>query len=178
MALKLRGLVLHHRIWLFWMVSVVGVAGPWGLKGCQSLQKQTDCIVSHVHDGDTLRVSCGSEKARIRLYCIDAPEMGQKPWGREARDRLRSLAPKGSEVRISGIDRDRYGRWVAEVFREEENLNLDMLRTGHAAEYDRYCGERKYRKAESQAREAGLGIWQKPGLQQRPWVYRDRKRRG
>ena len=41
-----------------------------------------------VHDGDTLHVLCGqhTRKLKIRLYCMDAPELAQAPWGGEARD--------------------------------------------------------------------------------------------
>ncbi|MGB3204918.1 MAG: hypothetical protein WBB28_08025 [Crinalium sp.] len=46
-------------------------------------------------DGDTLRARFGSHIATIRLVCIGAPELKQKPWGEQSRDRLRQLLPVG-----------------------------------------------------------------------------------
>ena len=85
----------HRRMPLFWAVAAIALIGPWSTKGCSFPQPviQEGCTVSSVHDGDTIRAECNAEKLKVRLYCIDAPEMGQKPWGRESRDTLRELLP-------------------------------------------------------------------------------------
>ena len=41
--------------------------------------------VVFVGDGDTIRVSEGSRRLTIRLACIDAPEISQRPWGADQR---------------------------------------------------------------------------------------------
>jgi len=130
------------------------------------------CEVHSVSDGDTLKVECGRRKLQIRMQCIDAPELSQEPWGREARDQLRRLMPK--RVRIEGSQRDNYGRLVAEVKdpANKRNLNLEMVRRGKAAVYVNYCDQVEYFKAQERARQVGIGIWERPGMQQKPWQWR------
>ncbi len=43
-----------------------------------------------IYDGDTatLRNNSNSQTFRLRVVCVDAPEMGQDPWGKISRDRL------------------------------------------------------------------------------------------
>jgi hypothetical protein len=53
---------------------------------------QAASVVNSIHDRDTLRVTCAGEALKIRLYCIDPPEMAQHPWGQESRDHLRRVA--------------------------------------------------------------------------------------
>lgn len=170
----------HRRIVMFWAVAAVALIGPWALKGC-SLQRPTgtvmeDCQVLKVYDGDTMTVSCQGEKIKVRLYCIDAPELGQVPWGREARDYLRSIT--GPAVRLETKDKDRYGRQVAEVWMDGQNLNVAMVRAGQAVEYDRYCKQSVYRLAETESRSAQLGVWKASGMHQRPWDWRNQRKSG
>lgn len=69
-----------------------------------------------IYDGDTLRVVRGEEELKIRFCGIDAPERDQE-LGIESRDYLRSLVGFGSgELLIVPIEKDRYGRTVAEVY--------------------------------------------------------------
>jgi endonuclease YncB( thermonuclease family) len=165
---------------MFWTVTAMALTGPWTLKGCSAPTRvRHDCRVLSVHDGDTLRADCQGEKFKVRLYCIDAPEMGQRPWGSESRDALRELLPQNSSVRLEIHDRDRYGRYVAEVFRDGDNRNRRMVRAGQAAVYIRYCASTEfgYYQDESMARQQKTGIWEEPGLQQRPWEWRQRASR-
>ena len=131
------------------------------------------CKVNSVYDGDTMRLTCGSQKTKVRLFCIDTPEMEQRPWGRESRDYLRSIAP--DYVSLQAYDKDRYGRIVAEVFDGEVNLNQSMVEQGQAAVYSRYCNKQTYFALQQKARDSNLGIWSKPGLHQEPWNWRKQK---
>jgi micrococcal nuclease len=133
---------------------------------------ERQCTVKSIHDGDTIRVTCDGRHAKVRFYCIDAPELAQRPWGIESRDRLRAIAPR--TVRVVEHDRDRYGRIVGEVFAGERSLNLELVSDGYAAVYAHYCREGRYYAAERHAKAAELGIWAKPGEQQRPWEWRHR----
>ena len=155
---------------------------PWLLKGCDVVSAGSvvmdHCTVSSVYDGDTLRAECDGEKLKVRLYCIDTPEMAQKPWGRESRDYLRSLLPQGTRIQLVVHDKDRYGRQVAEIMQGEANQNLAMVSSGHAAVYRKYCpgSNSDYYLAEEYAQKNKAGIWGKPGLHQSPWEWRHRKR--
>ncbi|MDM8564755.1 thermonuclease family protein [Candidatus Halobeggiatoa sp. HSG11] len=135
-----------------------------------------ECQVLKIYDGDTMTLQCpdNPKKTKVRLYCIDTPEMKQKPWGTEARDHLRSIT--GEKVSLVKIDKDRYGRIVGEVYSNNVNLNLAQVKAGKAAVYTRYCKKSEYEVAEKTAKQAKLGIWSKSGLHQAPWKWRKRKR--
>jgi len=143
------------------------------LSGC-NLPTETaeagSCRVNSIHDGDTMRVTCNGRKQKVRLYCIDTPEIEQKPWGRESRDYLRSMTPKA--ITLLQRDKDDYGRIVAEVFAGDTNLNLKMVRDGRAAVFKRYCKHQNFYEAQKQAEAEKLGIWSKKGLHQTPWKWR------
>ena len=94
--------------------------------------------VLSVGDGDTLRVADGPQRLTIRLACIDAPEMAQAPYGAASREYLQELAPVGSVVTIRPQTKDRYGRTVAEVFRNGRAVNLAMVQSGQAFAYRKY----------------------------------------
>lgn len=128
------------------------------------------CEVLKIYDGDTMTLRCQGEQIKVRLYCIDAPEMGQAPWGTQARDYLRSIT--GSTVKLVRVDKDRYGRIVGEVYNGEMNLNLAQVQAGYVAVYHAYCHKAEYQAAENQAKNANKGIWSTPGLQQTPWEWR------
>ncbi len=135
-----------------------------------------ECEVLSIYDGDTITLQCSgkTEKTKVRLYCIDTPEMKQKPWGTQARDHLRSIT--GNTVKLVEVDKDRYGRIVGEVHSGEVNLNLAQVKAGKAAVYDAYCKKSEYKAAEKEPKEAKLGIWSEPGLHQTPWEWRKQKR--
>lgn len=131
------------------------------------------CEVTSVYDGDTVTVQCPDGTTKIRLYCIDTPEMQQTPWGESARDYLRSLIPLGSYISYNQIDIDQYGRVVAEVFSADgNNLNQAQVRAGQAAVYSYYCEKPEYDTLQATAQSQGIGIWSQPGLHQTPWEWR------
>ncbi len=103
----------------------------------------SSCEVLKIYDGDTMTLQCGSQKTKVRLYCIDTPEMKQKPWGIQARDHLRAIT--GKTVNLVEIDKDRYGRTVGEVYSGEINLNLAQVQAGKAAVYETYCKKPEYK---------------------------------
>lgn len=140
----------------------------------ESRQKQQtdECTVSNIVDGDSIVVSCKGRRQQIRLYCIDAPEMKQRPWGKESRTALRQLLKRNDRVTLTIHDVDSYGRQVAEVFRDGLNLNLRMIEKGKAAVYRRYCRLSGFYTAEKVARRARVGIWSREGLHQSPWKWR------
>ena len=132
-----------------------------------------------IYDGDTLRVVRGDEELKIRFCGIDAPEKKQK-LGIASRDHLRSLVDIGNgEVLLVPIEKDRYGRTVAEVYVKDSrstaiNLNVQMIRDGYAWHYERYSGNcpirNEFAVAQELAQKDSLGIWQ--GNPQPPWEFR------
>ncbi len=133
------------------------------------------CRVERINDGDTLQLRCGVKPVKVRLYCIDAPELGQHPWGERSRAHLESITPR--EVRLVRIDRDQYGRIVGEIYTlgpSPRLLNLEQVAAGQAAVYERFCDNPRYARAKREAKQAKRGIWSRPGEQQTPWRYRQR----
>ena len=131
--------------------------------------------VLSVGDGDTLRVVDGSKRLTIRMACIDAPETAQRPYGAASRQRLQALAPVGSVVSLRPQTIDKYGRTVAEVFRNGQNVNLAMVSSGQAFAYRKYlgaCDGSAYLGAEAAAQRQRIGVWAVPGGIQRPWDWR------
>ena len=85
--------------------------------------------LSRVVDGDTLdvMVSLGFgvfSLVRFRLARIDAPEL-KTPAGKALKERLSQLVSK--DVTLSSYGRDRYGRWIAEIWFAEFGNVSDWL---------------------------------------------------
>jgi endonuclease YncB( thermonuclease family) len=55
--------------------------------------------------------------------------------------------PDNSLVRVHAIEKDRYGRTVAEIFLGETFINAELVREGHAWHYQRYSGNCPNRSA-------------------------------
>ena len=129
-----------------------------------------NCKIITVHDGDTVNVRCPNGRLRVRLYGIDAPELGQQPWGEQSRELLRRLLP--ATVRLEVMDIDRYGRVVAQLYNGHQDVGLELVRKGGAVVYSQYNNSRAYEVAQLQAKRDRLGVWSRPGAQQEPWEWR------
>jgi micrococcal nuclease len=150
------------------------VLGLTLLGNCEAgLPAREACSVLRVRDGDSLTLICGPRNGspvEVRLWGIDAPEIGQEPWGERAYRRLHELA--AGRVILEPVDRDRYGRVVGRLYRRERDIGLQLVREGYVAVYERYNSDPTYYRARRQARGARRGIWSRPGLQQAPWRWR------
>ena len=132
--------------------------------------------VVSVGDGDTMRINYQGQTVTVRLACIDAPETAQTPWGPAATARLRQLTPQNSTVQFREADTDRYGRTVAEVYANGQNVNLQLVQEGYAVVYTQFlssCPETgsALQAAEAQARQQRLNFWSQPNPVM-PWDFR------
>ena len=105
--------------------------------------------VARVVDGDTvdIDVELGIEVklfARFRLIGVDTPEIfGVKKTSEEykqgikAAEYVESVIPPGTwvEIRTYSGPREKYGRWLCEIFVNGLNLNQDLIDKGYAQEY-------------------------------------------
>ena len=93
------------------------------------------------YDGDTCRTTAG---ARIRLACIDTPELkgkNAKPApAMAARYHLNGML-MGQKVGIRRITTDRYGRTVVELFIDGTNVQQAMVASGHAKIFWKYASQ-------------------------------------
>jgi endonuclease YncB( thermonuclease family) len=151
-----------------------------GVLGSIEITPANASSVISIGDGDTITVREGSQRIKVRLACIDAPETSQTPYGMDSRRALQGLLPIGSEVTLKTKAVDRYGRSVAEVLKGGSNINQNLVRSGDAFVYWQYisgCDRQTYSHLENDARLKGAGVWSVTGGIQRPWEYR-RGRRG
>lgn len=140
--------------------------------------------VERIADGDTITVIDGkAAQIRIRFACIDAPEvphtkqqresynradLDQFKWGKQSRNRLTQLIEQGgNRVSLNVVDRDRYGRKVAEVRLPNGTLVQQTLtREGLAVVYSEYiknCPNATIvEQAEAEAKQQKVGIWGDP----------------
>lgn len=90
-------------------------------------------VIASCYDGNTCRTLSG---VRIRLACIDAPELEGRRANpipaKASRDYLRSLV-LGRTDNLRRITTDRYGRTVGELFVGGTNVQQQMVRSGYAA---------------------------------------------
>jgi len=103
--------------------------------------------IERLIDGDTVdvTVSLGFElysNIRIRLFGIDTSEIhgvkhssSEYQRGMVALTRLEELVPEGTWVEIKvyqSSTREKYGRWLAEIFLNGQNINQQLIAEGLA----------------------------------------------
>lgn len=135
-----------------------------------------ECTVIGVLDGDSLRVRCpGEAPFQVRIYGVDAPERGM-PFAARARQWM-SRQAFGKQARIFPMETDRYGRMVARVRVDGDDLSLAIIGAGLAWHYRRYApDESELAEAERVARKARRGLWSDPKPVP-PWEHREFARR-
>ena len=137
---------------------------------------EVEGTIMRVVDGDTVVfLSTAGKQMTLRLAGIDAPEKGM-PYGDLARKWLINLLNYGV-VTAHTTKTDRYGRTVATVFSQGNDVNLALIKKGFAWHYKRYACEQTlgdveaYARSESEAREKRVGLWQDESPVP-PWLYR------
>ncbi len=129
-----------------------------------------------VSDGDTITVMHNGKGERIRLHGIDCPEKRQA-FGNRAKQFTSKLV-FGTTVTVQVVDRDRYGRTVAEVLLPDgRSLNRELVKAGFAWWYWRYTpDDETLALLEREARGAQRGLWADPHAVA-PWEWRIMRKR-
>jgi len=119
-------------------------------------------------NGDTIQVKGRDAPFSVRLAGIDAPELSAKkseetqPFGREAKKYLENLI-LNKRVSIKGYGEKSYGLMWGEVFLDDRNVNLEMLRAGYAAVYleksPKELDLSRYYADQMEAKAAKKGVW-------------------
>ena len=133
-------------------------------------------IATHIHDGDTFRLNQpDGSYIRVRLANIDAPEVNPpQPHGKQAQHYLDS-AIENKSVQIKIVDKDRYGRTVALLYHDGQQINRLLVANGHAWHYTRYSTDTTLTQLEKQAKKQKIGLW-KDENQTPPWQFRKEKK--
>ncbi|WP_368659109.1 thermonuclease family protein [Metabacillus halosaccharovorans] len=142
------------------------------ITGCGSEQTNStllDAEVTKVVDGDTLHVMISGKKETIRLLLVDTPETVHptkqvQPFGPEASNYMKEKL-NGEEVQVElGIgERDKYGRLLAYVYRDNQMINKLLLEKGLARVAYVFEPNTKYidefNEIQKQAQNEQVGIW-------------------
>ncbi len=111
-------------------------------------------------DGDTVELASGD---RVRLLHINTPEKGE-PGSSEATAYTRKLSQnKTVKIKFGRVPRDRYGRFLAELFVNGKSINEGLVRKGLAHAFfippiDQEANRRVV-AAQVEARTQKRGIW-------------------
>lgn len=135
----------------------------------QSVQKYYS--VTKVVDGDTITINLDGTSETIRLIGINTPETvdPRKPvecFGKQASDEAKTLL-SGKKVRIEKDstqgERDKYGRLLAYIFRDDGLFfNEHMIQQGYAYEYTYnkpYKYQTQFKADQVLAKSQGKGLW-------------------
>jgi endonuclease YncB( thermonuclease family) len=128
--------------------------------------------VTRISDGDTVEVSNihDGRSHTVRFACIDTPEVtnaasaAEKQYGYRSSSRLSQLTPRGTTIKLNTYKNDRWGRLISEVYAADRNVNIQLVKEGHAVLYPRYidtCNDNRsaYINAEEAARTTRQNIW-------------------
>lgn len=163
---------LRSRIWL-------RTSGLLLLAGCQTAPPDRPTIqISRVISGQSIEWVDRSQQPPViqqgRLIGIDAPDLAQEPWGKQAKQGLEELlgiAGKGNiSIEFEGTEADKYGRKFVYLWKDGRLLNEQLLKDGYVLASMRTpssttvsTSATKYRerliRGSQYARLMGLGIW-------------------
>lgn len=157
-AFALLGLLL-----LAW--AVAGPAAAATLRGTVIVVIDGDTVLfkpDHTHPS-------GRAFLKIRLADIDAPEHDQ-PYG-EAATRALAAQVLNRRVAVDTFATDVYGRTIARIRMDGDEVGADLVRRGLAWSATRSRHASELKAAQRQARLARRGLWQ-DAAPVPPWVWR------
>lgn len=116
-------------------------------------------VVTRVSDGDTLwvRLAPGKAPVKVRFQGLDAPETCQA-WGPQATQALQAKALHQT-VMLSTRARDDFGRLIAQVRMDGDDLGAWVVEQGHAWSQHYRSDPGPYAAQERSARAAKRGLW-------------------
>ena len=135
-----------------------------------------------IFDGDTIQVKGFGLRFTIRLVGIDTPELGKRgqkpqPYSLQAKQKLTQLLQEKT-ISLKQYGMGGYNRVLAEIFVDETNVNLEMVRSGFA---EVYRGKRPkkfnaapYLQAEKRAKQSRKGMWIQGAAYKSPWQWRQK----
>jgi endonuclease YncB( thermonuclease family) len=168
---KTRGVIMKN---LFRSILFISLFLAVTFSPCYAWQGK----VVGVADGDTITVMHNGKGEKIRLYGIDTPEKRQD-FGQKAK-KFTSDMVFGKVVEVTPVTTDRYGRTVGLVYVEGKCMNRELVKSGFAWVYRKYCDKpicKEWLKLEGEVKKYGWGLWSKLNPTP-PWEFRRSKRKG
>lgn len=149
----------------FFLISCISQEG----KQLKS-DNQISGTVIKIVDGDTFDIlTQQNQTIRIRMNGIDCPEKKQDYYS-VAKTKLGDYI-FNKVVEIITFGKDRYKRTIANVFVDNKNINVAMVRNGYAWHYKKYSTDPILAEAEKEARLSKRGLWAKSNPIP-PWEFR------
>ena len=133
--------------------------------------KKIEVKLDSVVDGDTAKFIMNGEKATVRFLGINTketvdPEIGEEAWGKEAsdftRDKLKNATKIELELDSSADEKDKYDRYLAWVWIDDELLQNLLVTNGLAETYmlqNNYKYAGILQESEEVAKNNKVGIW-------------------
>ncbi len=164
-----------------WFICIFAVLSIGLLLGCKAIDsgRGKQVQVTRVVSGQTVEIAdpLTNQPIQVRLLGIDAPDLKQEPWGRQAKQRLEELVNGQFVTLESDLEpRDRLDRQLGYLWRSDRLVNEQLIEEGYVLAASR-APNLKYQQrlthAGQWARLMGHGIWnaQKP-LRQTPSEFR------
>jgi micrococcal nuclease len=110
-----------------------------------------------VIDGDTIEVLKEGRAIRIRLEGVDCPESGQD-FSTRAKQFTSNLV-FNKVVTVIEKEKDQYGRTVARVMADKQDVSAQLIIAGLAWHYKEYSNDFVLAELELRAREEKAGLW-------------------
>ena len=128
------------------------------------------CYVYDVTDGDSIKVINSDKiKFRVRLIGIDAPEINQAFGKRSKQFLIDKILNQKITLDVEG--EDKYNRKLANIYFNDEWINLLMVESGHAWHYVKYSDNKYLQGAQDEAKSNKKGLWKnKEAIP--PWKFR------
>lgn len=153
------------------MIAVCALVGAFSLicAACSPPPSEHDgpWTVASIVDGDTIYVRDQYDRQRhIRIQAINTPEIGAS-LAQEGTEALTNMI-RGRSLTLRCAAADMHAREVCEVIADGRDAGLELVRQGLATyerqfKHEQIPADRElYAAAETEARNARLGIWSLP----------------
>ena len=119
-------------------------------------------VVTKIIDGDSIVVKKGRKHIEVRMYGIDCPEWNQQ-YSIQAKKYTAELL-MNQKITVIPQYHDAYGRLVALLVKNGQDVNGELVRSGTAWVYQRYCVKevcRRWLADQQSAKEKGRGVWRR-----------------
>ena len=121
--------------------------------------------VTRVIDGDTIEISTGE---KVRLICIDTPELGEKGYS-DATNYLKGLILNKEVELVKDIsETDRYDRLLRYIYLNDVFVNERIVYYGYGKSYPYYPDTSKcpeIQNAELHAKQNDLRVWEEKKME-------------
>lgn len=122
-------------------------------------------------DGDTAKFKMNGEQITVRFLGINTketvdPEIGEEAWGKEASDFTKGKLENATKIELefdsSTDEKDKYNRYLAWIWVDDELLQNSLVESGLAENYmlkNNYKYAGILQESEENAKNNKLGIW-------------------